>query len=696
MRLRQDCNQLEHDSTCATSGNKAVTILTQLEEEIELSFCSPSIEPEFESTSRQNSNSSFVIMESSTNNTEKINNSSNVAQSSKVSGILGNRFIASRKLSDASDRTNKSDRTNISNKSSSKRTGGVGSMRLGKTIAGHFRAKSKKKSIPSKIVRSSSNSSLHHLTEEESHVNSSNISELDTSHGSTLDSSMDTSRSHTPNSNHLSQHQQQHSNLHRSQTLNNSKQGLAGIPETNTVLQQSTPQTPLHSSTIISSDDTMSNNLNQNVKQSQFPEKWPKQQYSQQMQEWHDRELMNREVEQAGRRRQVRERDGFCRKVDNYDGQTITVDGKTAYELGNYLGDGVAGVVYEGTRLLPVENYPVRTGPIHVSAQDELMKRKVRKKSLIMPGLDSSDAFSQEKTSTLMLPKLEYESDPQTPSSTYKSPSQNSIIDLDLQLSPSIDMEETVAVKILNPVGFRLLSSTDANDAIVVQEGDPLSEEIKNGLSPMTERHVWWLINPNSRNLRTLLREPIPPSKNKQMGQEINNAVPYLETKDVTVMGTNNSDREIRNQNPTSLNRNAALSRGDYVDRGSANRGLKLSLLAAYKDPKTGSLRELPLTKCIEIWGHAPFGATEEEFEEMMDAIERVNEGKEPPVQNQFYGAMNAASTPSKIRYSSSGSTAPTRVMTADSSAWSEDLSSWSPHPSNGMKQPMHSKRSSS
>jgi len=39
------------------------------------------------------------------------------------------------------------------------------------------------------------------------------------------------------------------------------------------------------------------------------------------------------------------------RKVDSYDGQLIKVNGEPAYELGNYLGGGVAGVVYEASSL---------------------------------------------------------------------------------------------------------------------------------------------------------------------------------------------------------------------------------------------------------------------------------------------------------------------------------------------------------
>lgn len=39
------------------------------------------------------------------------------------------------------------------------------------------------------------------------------------------------------------------------------------------------------------------------------------------------------------------------RRVDRYDGQVIWIDGDACYELGNYLGGGAAGVVYEAVDL---------------------------------------------------------------------------------------------------------------------------------------------------------------------------------------------------------------------------------------------------------------------------------------------------------------------------------------------------------
>jgi serine/threonine protein kinase len=148
--------------------------------------------------------------------------------------------------------------------------------------------------------------------------------------------------------------------------------------------------------------------------------------------------------------------------------------------------------------------------------------------------------------------------------------------------------DESVAIKILNPVGYRILQPDALKDCVVVKKGDPMDSDLKKGLKPMEEKHVWWLVNPNSRNLRTLQR---------YNGKDENSTAP----------------------------------KGLQIDRGSTKKGLRLSLIAAYIDPRSDTLRELTLTRCIEIWGHVPFNATDTEFEDMMTAIERVNAGHPPP-----------------------------------------------------------------
>ena len=206
----------------------------------------------------------------------------------------------------------------------------------------------------------------------------------------------------------------------------------------------------------------------------------------------------------------------------------------------------------------------------------------------------------------------------------------------------AIAVDETVAVKILNPVGFRLLSPSAVRDAVVVKEGERPDCPAALGYGDeeaMRPEHVWWLINPNSKNLRTLQKQATKSS--------------------------------------SGLSGLGGRQRG--VDRGNPDRGLRLSLVAAYVDLASQELRELPLTKCVEVWGHAPFGASESEFEAMMDAIERVNAGKEPrrrapstPEKPPLGGATKVASrigtestTDSTTQSSTDGLTTPLAPMNA-------------------------------
>ena len=46
------------------------------------------------------------------------------------------------------------------------------------------------------------------------------------------------------------------------------------------------------------------------------------------------------------------------RQIDRYDGQTIFKDNEALYELGNFLGGGSAGVVYEAENLKNVRVLP--------------------------------------------------------------------------------------------------------------------------------------------------------------------------------------------------------------------------------------------------------------------------------------------------------------------------------------------------
>lgn len=308
-------------------------------------------------------------------------------------------------------------------------------------------------------------------------------------------------------------------------------------------------------------------------------------------------------------KQQIKERDGFCRRVDKYDGSVIVVDKKPTYEIGNYLGGGVAGVVYEGHRLRPLNEYPIRGGVDNKSAKAKSGSDVVDEPQagcfcapvdFITTEDDNNDSIElQAGPTSNVLEKtgVTHENVDLAIEATVDHDKHGVMVDT--QDAPSRShhftraasmqnqkerlTEEAVAVKILNPVGYRILQADGLKGAVVVKRGEKMDSEVKKGTRPMEERHVWWLVNPNSRNLRTLQR---------YNGKDEKGAI--------------------------------------QVDRGSAEKGLRLSLIAAHKDPVTNELRELTLTRCIEIWGHLPFTVTDLEFEDTMLAIERVNAGQAP------------------------------------------------------------------
>lgn len=274
------------------------------------------------------------------------------------------------------------------------------------------------------------------------------------------------------------------------------------------------------------------------------------------------------------------ERDGFCRGVDFYDGQIISVDGQPSYEVGNYLGGGVAGVVYEGKRILPLTEYPTRPTWHEVSP----LKRS---NSLVADTTDDENdepggmGFVGGCSSMLCaqndlnhVEDLHFDVDVGT---------------VDAEIDSNSELEKNVAIKVLNPIGFRLTTPTICEEAVIVRRGKEMQEEVRKGSMPMTESHVWWLLNPSSKSARSLRREV-------------------------------SSASETQISSPSS---NSTLS----PLKGNSMNGIKVSLIAAYIDPSTNELSELPLTRCVEIWGHAPFGSSEEEFEGMMDKIEQINGG---------------------------------------------------------------------
>jgi 5'-AMP-activated protein kinase catalytic alpha subunit len=166
------------------------------------------------------------------------------------------------------------------------------------------------------------------------------------------------------------------------------------------------------------------------------------------------------------------------RKVDSYDGQLIKVNGEPAYELGNYLGGGVAGVVYEAASLK--------------AAGHELPHR-------------------------------------------------------------------AVAMKILNPVGFKLMPS----GPLQVKKRAHFSEKPSFSLVPCG-RHITSLSSSFLRLCQRCLvvRKGLPLEPGQRMGVE----------------------------------------HVWWCVQPGGNR----NVVAAQIDPRSGQLRELPLPRCIEVWGWDP------------------------------------------------------------------------------------------
>jgi len=337
------------------------------------------------------------------------------------------------------------------------------------------------------------------------------------------------------------------------------------------------------------------------------------------------------------RRLMAHERDGFCIAVDSYDGHTIYVDETAAYEISTYLGGGVAGVVYEGRRLVPFHNSKTHRSS---STRGEILMRDnsvLRDDSYLTGKGGFEHAENNEladRASNICRTPMAYFCEPNFHESTVD----DLATDTDLKLArngggdikqmnaihrfadtvsrrryrnhthlqqsdnnalPPGESDEDVAIKILNPIGFRLQSPSTCATAIILKEGLPLDDNVRNGLHPMTEKNVWWLVSPTSRNLKA-----------------------YLESGRQSGLSSNANHNELKGESSSAT---------PALERGSPQKGVRMSMIAAYLDHKTGLLHEIPLPKCIEIWGHAPFGSSEKEFEEMMDAIDKVNDGIASP-----------------------------------------------------------------
>jgi len=345
--------------------------------------------------------------------------------------------------------------------------------------------------------------------------------------------------------------------------------------------------------------------------------------------------------------------DGFFCRASHYDGQTIYLDEVPTYEIGNYLGGGVAGVVYEGHCLNDrmentarssmkcdetiesnseqknnqgnrkvgqgVNNHPENM-PVPPSTLKNTIDKEYESKGLCAD-YGCQTMLSEESMDDLKLDEEYFQDEPITEKQAREDisfevhpPVGSSLKDVSVLVDqinpPSVDINfqgmhsKAVAIKILNPMGFKLLPLSATATAIIIKKGEVMDEDTKRGLKPMTKKHIWWLVHPKSRNIKILLERP-----ENNLSIDVNNT---------RVM-------DITNDIQSSLSLNVVEKNSDDLDRGNPDMGLRLSLIASYIEPSSNSIKELPLNKCIEVWGNAPMGINEDEFEGLMDAIERVS-----------------------------------------------------------------------
>lgn len=78
----------------------------------------------------------------------------------------------------------------------------------------------------------------------------------------------------------------------------------------------------------------------------------------------------------------------------------------------------------------------------------------------------------------------------------------------------SQNISREVAVKILNPIGFKTCPAAIVSKCIVVSKGLPLNQEQLCGKAPMTKDNVWWIY---SHNIKQALAAFEDPNRSKQL-----------------------------------------------------------------------------------------------------------------------------------------------------------------------------------
>jgi len=68
--------------------------------------------------------------------------------------------------------------------------------------------------------------------------------------------------------------------------------------------------------------------------------------------------------------------------------------------------------------------------------------------------------------------------------------------------------ERSVAIKILNPVGFKSLPFLQLSKCVVALKGRHLSQDVASGRVPLGIDHVWWLMHPQTKQVYAAYEDP--------------------------------------------------------------------------------------------------------------------------------------------------------------------------------------------
>mmetsp|Transcript_7508 Transcript_7508/g.7948 ORF Transcript_7508/g.7948 Transcript_7508/m.7948 type:complete len:457 (+) Transcript_7508:115-1485(+) len=63
----------------------------------------------------------------------------------------------------------------------------------------------------------------------------------------------------------------------------------------------------------------------------------------------------------------------------------------------------------------------------------------------------------------------------------------------------NIKTKERFALKILNPIGYKMLSPALLRRCTIISKGKPISEQFERSKEPLTKEHVWWVLNGSTK-----------------------------------------------------------------------------------------------------------------------------------------------------------------------------------------------------